>query len=338
MWVLENNTPFAAERTLACDRNGADLWLVAVKGTFLIAGDRSLELAQEQQEVLLAPVHRGDPAVTSLLYEADLDYTKPGTDIILHGHAHAPAGRVARQIDVAMRIGSMSKTLRVFGDRVWDKGVASPALSEPKPFQKMPITFERAFGGADLQSEDARARGWEPRNPVGQGFAAKGSHIIGRPAANVEDPGALISSWQDRPAPAGFGPIARHWSPRVALAGTYDEQWQKKRLPLLPEDFNERFFQCAPADQQSPVYLAGGEPVELINLSPAGPLRFNVPRVELEFTTRLGASTIEHGAKLHTVIFEPDVSRVILVWHTALPCHGKKFSLPWCRVEGMRVS
>jgi hypothetical protein len=333
MWVLENDTPFAAERTLVCDRNGADLWLVAVKGTFLVTNNHSLELAQEQKEVLLSPEYRGDPAVSSLLYESDLDYTKPTTDIILHGHAYAPAGRVSRVVDVTMRIGNMRKTLRVFGDRVWHKGLVGLKLSDPKPFQKMPITYERAFGGTDLRSDDPKARRWERRNPVGRGFATKRRHVIGQLAPNVEDPKALISSWENRPRPAGFGPIARHWSPRVELAGTYDEQWEKKRLPLLPEDFNERFYQCAPSDQQSPDYLKGGEPVELINLSPDGPLRFNLPHVDLGFTTRLGRSTIEHVARLHTVVIEPDVPRVILVWHTALPCHGKKLSLLWSRVE-----
>lgn len=333
MWVLENDTHFAAERTLVCDRNGADLWLVVVKGTFLVTDDHTLELAQQQKEVLLAPEHRGDPAVSSLLYESDLDYTKPTTDIILHGHAYAPAGQASRQVDVTMRIGNMTKTLRVFGDRVWDKGFLEPVLSDPVPFQKMPITYERAFGGTDLRSDDAKAHGWEPRNPVGRGFATESHHVIGRPAANVEDPRFLISSWENRPRPAGFGPIARHWSPRVELAGTYDERWERQRLPLLPEDFNERFYQCAPADQQSPNYLTGEEPVVLINLSPDGPLRFNLPRMDLGFTTRLGGSTIEHGARLHTVILEPDVPRVILIWHTALPCHGKKLSLLWSRVE-----
>jgi len=333
MWVLENDTPFAAERTLVCDRNGADLWLVAVKGTFIIAGDHSLRLAQRQEEILLAPKYRGDPSVSSLLYESDLDYTKPTTDIILHGHAYAPSGKVSRQIDVTMKIGHMTKTLRVLGDRVWDKGLAGPQLSDPELFKKMPITYERAFGGVDLIADDSNTHRWEPRNPVGRGFATTVQHIIGQPAANVEDPNFLISSWKDRPRPAGFGPIARHWSPRVELAGTYNERWERERLPLLPEDFNEHFFQCAPQDQQRSNHLTGGEPVELLNLSPEGPLHFNLPRIELSFTTLLGGTTVEHGAKLHTVILEPDVPRVIVVWHTALRCHGKKLSLLWSRVE-----
>ena len=64
--------------------------------------------------------------------------------------------------------------------------------------------------------------------------------------------------------PAGFGPIARHWEPRVRWAGTYDKRWQRTRKPLLPDDFDDRFHQCAPEDQQVDGGLIGGELVELL--------------------------------------------------------------------------
>lgn len=36
---------------------------------------------------------------------------------------------------------------------------------------------------------------------------------------------------------------------------------------------------------------------------------------------------IRHRGRLHTVILEPDVPRVLMVWHTSLPCRGKKLKL-----------
>ena len=103
---------------------------------------------------------------------------------------------------------------------------------------------------------------------------------------NVEDPNHLIGSWSDRPAPAGFGVIASHWQPRVGYAGTYDEHWMKTRQPLLAEDLDDRYFQCAPLDQQAPQWLRGGEAVVLLKLTPAGELRFTLPKVYLGFETR----------------------------------------------------
>jgi hypothetical protein len=268
-----------------------------------------------------APKHRGDATKTALLYESDLDYTKVTTDVVLNGSAYAPPGRLATQIDVAMKVGSIEKVLRVFGDRVWEAGGPfGVALSRPQPFQVMPITYERAFGGTQ---ED----GWEPRNPVGVGFATDPSHLVGRPGPNVEDPRALLMSWKERPRPSGFGPVARHWSPRVRFAGTYDERWKKERLPLLPQDFDERFFQYAPLDQQTPEFLKGNEQVELRNLTPSGQLSFTLPGQFPVFRTRLAGRIVDHRSKLYSVILEPDVPRVSLLWSTSLPCHGKKYSL-----------
>jgi hypothetical protein len=151
-------------------------------------------------------------------------------------------------------------------------------------------------------------------------------HLAEQRLPNVEYPNELISSWKQRPRSAGFGPIARDWSPRVELAGTYDEKWERERLPLLPFDFDEHFYQCAPEDQQVPGYLGGGEPVALYNLSAGGLLRFTLPRIWLSFSTNFGREIVNHHAKLHTVM-EPDFPRVVLVWHTHLPCHNKEHKL-----------
>ncbi len=60
----------------------------------------------------------------------------------------------------------------------------------------------------------------------------------------------------------------------------------KTRQPLLPDDLDDRFFQCAPPDQQAPQFLRGGEPVVLLRLTPAADLRFTLPKVYLGFETR----------------------------------------------------
>jgi hypothetical protein len=131
----------------------------------------------------------------------------------------------------------------------------------------------------------------------------------------------------DERVPAGFGPIPREWEPRRTLAGTYDRQWQETRFPLYPRDLDERFFQCAPEDQQTRERLVGGERVVLQNLTAAGLLRFRLPLVDLGFQTHFGAEQVEHRGHLHTVVLEPDVPRVQLVWHSHLDCHSKVHKL-----------
>lgn len=320
MWQIENRTPFAAERTWVRGRDGAEIWLVAVKCTFDILPDGSTEVSSVQPPVLRMAEHYGEPGKSSLRHEADLVLTKRTTDVLCVGHAYAPGGRPVTELDVGFRVGLVQKVLHVVGDRSW----GAMGASAPLPFVQMPLIYERAFGGADMQSPD-RERDWEWRNPVGTGFAVSRGNAIGLKLPNIEYPGEPVRSWDDRPPPAGFGPVGSHWQPRASWAGTYGDHWMKTRQPLLPDDFDDRFFQCAPVDQQAPEFLRGGEPVVLYRLTPGGDLRFSLPRVYLGFDTRFydGSREIHKARKLHSVILDPDSPRVSLVWHSALPCHFK---------------
>ena len=319
MWQVDNCTPFAADRCWIRNRSGAEVWLVAVKATFDIRTDGSLEVASAQPPVLRSPEHHGQPGKSSLRYDADLVLTKKTTDVIVVGHACAPEGRRVTHVDVAFSVGPVRKHLRVFGDRTWNRFGASV----PQPFERMPLVYERAFGGADVKSAHP-ARDLELRNPVGTGYAMSARNAAGLSLPNVENAMHLISSWKDRPPPAGFGAVASHWQPRASFAGTYDDQWKRTRQPLLAEDLDDRYFQCAPSDQQAPEFLRGGESVVLHNLTPSGRLEFLLPQLYLSFETEFydGSREVHRGRKLHTVILEPDFPRVSLVWHTALPCHA----------------
>ena len=90
MWQVDNRTPFGASGNWVRDRDGAEVWLVAVRCTFLVRPDGTTVVADEQDPPVLAPKYRGDPVATSLLYDSDFHLTKPTTDVLLHGHAHAP--------------------------------------------------------------------------------------------------------------------------------------------------------------------------------------------------------------------------------------------------------
>ncbi len=329
MWQLDNRTPFAAERGWVRDRHGAEVWLVAVKCTFDIGADGTTRPSPQQPPVLRLPAYNAEDGRSSIRFEHDLVLTKVTTDTIVAGHAYAPGGRPVTQLDVGFRVGPVQKMLKVFGDRRWTaRGPSSPAA-----FAKMPLVYERGFGGVDPQSEHPDRDFYWP-NPVGVGFAVATEHLADSPLPNIEYPDQLIAGRKDRPRPAGFGPIAGHWQPRVGLAGTYDDQWMKQRQPLPPDDFDDRFFQCAPPDQQAPAPLRGGEPVILYRLTPSGELRCTLPTIVLDFDTQFADGTVETHPepRLHTVILEPDYPRLSLVWHSALPCHFKVQQLERTRV------
>ena len=304
--------------------DGSEVWLVGVKATFDVQPDGSTELSPEQVPVHLFPEFRGDPRSTSLLHDGDLLLRKPGTDVLLEGQGHSPDGSVT-ELDVGFRVGSLTRRARLFGERRWERSRTGLDMTPSEPFIEMPICWERAFGGTDLSDSDPKRHAWEPRNPVGRGFATKSQHLDGKPLPSVESPKSLIRSPSDRPEPLGFGPIAHHWQPRCRFAGTYDERWLKERQPLLPEDYDFSYQNCAPPGQQVPDGLKGGEEVVFVNLTRGGGrLVFRLPRLTFAFSTRFSdGSRTAHRGRLKTVVFECDYPRVSMLWVSELPCHHK---------------
>lgn len=314
MWALQNRTPYSADRTWIRDKTGAHHWVVTVKATFDLGADGSLRLADEQKAPLLAPEYLGKPGESSICYEADLGPMKPTTDITLLGSAFSPGGRPASQVDVSLRVDEICKVLRVYGERIYHQGFTGIKTSSPEPFVRSAITYERAFGGYAAADADPRKHTLDPRNPIGRGFPAGSRSLVDRPAPCIEYPHLdLVAA-----GPAGFGPLASYWSPRLELWGSYDAKWEKTKKPLLPDDYDERVVLSAPRDQLPARYLRGGELVELINLSVSGITRFRLPKIYLTFTTFWGRRYEEHRSRLVGVVIEPDASRLLLTWQTTL--------------------
>src|SRR5687767_10040594 len=130
----------------------------------------------------MADEYYADPATSSLRAASDFHIGKSGTDVLLVGHARAPAGRLVPRMLVSMSVAERQKTILVTGDRAWRDG----RPSDPKPFESMPLVWERAFGGLHRRGEQILA---EERNPVGCGFAGGRSagEMQGQPVPNLED-------------------------------------------------------------------------------------------------------------------------------------------------------
>lgn len=314
MWTIANRTPFATERSWTRDKDGNHLWLVTIKASFDLDDAGRLRASDEQPPPLLEPVYRGEPGRSSLLYEADVVAAKPETDVLIEAVAHAPGGRSVACVEVAVRIDDLDKRLLVHGERVYQRDVAGVVPSTPRPFLSQPIVYESAWGGADCSDLDPRQNRIDLRNPVGRGIARRTGQLIDRPAHCIQ----FLNGRPEARGPAGFGPIASHWSPRLELCGTFDDAWARIRRPLLPGDYDERFVQCAPADQRPAHRLVGGERLGLYGLTPRGALEFALPRLNFELTTHFGSIRRFHDASLGTVIVEPELKKLRVVFHSSL--------------------
>ncbi|MGB1013586.1 MAG: DUF2169 family type VI secretion system accessory protein [Nannocystaceae bacterium] len=318
MWIVANRTRYACDGLFLRNTDGAEVWVTVIRGTFNLFPDGHTEIADEQTPVCKIPEHFGDPAASSLKYDQDLTLNKPRTDVIVHAQAYAPYGEPSVRVRVELELGPIKKALDVYGDRQWTWESAGRGVSVAEKFTTMPITWERAYGGAD--ESDAK-QSWDLRNPIGTGYARQATRRIGMPAPNVVTVGGSLTN------PSGFGPVARHWMPRRSYAGTYDAKWEESRAPLLPTDYDARFEQCAPENQQAK--LRGGERVRIKNMTPDGLLEFTLPKERFVSRSLFGKQlrSIEHRASLATVIIEPEEMRLQMVWQSQLECHAHAYQL-----------
>jgi hypothetical protein len=319
MLQLKNSTPFEAAFFVFPDADGVDTLFVAVKATFGL-GSAGVVLAEKQRPVALADEYLGEPAQSSLKYSNEAHIAKPASDIALLGSAHAPGERAVPRFDARMRVGKLEKRLCVFGERVWRRGLLGLTATAPLPVARLPVVWERAFGGRDEVISGPTSV--EARNPVGWGFAGRRrlEEMEGQPLPNFELPDSPLDAWRGRPTPAGLGFVAPSWEPRSRHAGTYDAAWQEERAPYLPKDFDARFLNTVSADQVYDGFLQGGEPVELVNLSPRGVERFMLPVVHFRARVRMRGETQELRLALETLLLEPDDGRFCLTWRAAVPC------------------
>ncbi len=324
MLQVQNDTPFVPGIFMFPDARGVDTLYLVLKATFELGRDTAT-VAQKQQPLVMADEYWGQPGQSSLKYASEAHLLKPGTDVVLVGEAFAPKGRPVPSSLVSVKVGALRKVVQVFGERQWKGGVTSPSPSSPEPFLRMPLVYERAYGGVHAPQAERGKVLFEPRNPVGRGFRGKrsASEMVGQPLPNLEDPLKPIQSISDTPVPAGFGFVAPSWQPRQAFAGTYDEAWQRQRAPYLPLDFKADYYLCAPPELCARPFLKGGEPVEIIGASQDDVKRFRLPVCRLSVTVKIAGQVEKPALQLETVLLEPGENRFSMLWRGAVPCDKK---------------
>lgn len=335
---LINATGMQAGYTMGMKPSGRELLVVVIKGTFTLPPHgQEPKLAGEQLPLVEADMYTGEPGFSAPLYESDYAPFKPRCDVILNGSAYAPQGKRARKVTVGIQVGQVSKAFDVIGDRKWEAGISGIGAGYATPFEKKPITYDVAFGGTDRYAEDPNFHDAYMPNPSGCGYR-KGlttGPIEGMPMPNTEERDKAVTSPIGKYKPMSFGPIARGWAPRYKFAGTYDDDWLENVFPFLPADFDDRYFQCAPEDQQTD-YLNGNEAVTLVNLTPDGRRRFAVPKMEIPVNFfRQDGEYIDATPLADTLYLEPDNERLVVVWRTHLPLRRNIFEVSQATVGKM---
>jgi Uncharacterized protein conserved in bacteria (DUF2169) len=181
--------------------------------------------------------------------------TDPAFEVVVLGAAYAPGEEPVEKRLVSLNVGGVRREVLVHGDRRWEPGTDGPMIGAPLPFHRMPIIWQRAFGGSALVEIDREAflELDHPMNRYGRGFdftklVEDTAHELRVPAGyprwepdlrlpNVEDPRDPIERRDQEPLPVcwsavplGIGVhvhrlIERHRSgePATSLATALDE-------------------------------------------------------------------------------------------------------------------
>lgn len=331
---LRNGSDATVEIFPQLGLDGAAVALVVIKQQWSFTEDNRL-VGGDRAEIIYADElsNPDDPDHSGIALHSDICLHKPFTDVLVMGSAVPYGGTPAHELDVLVRVGPVDRTLKVYGRRVWYKGLTAMVPTPPEPFTAQPIVWEAAFGGLDT-SDPNGAPLEEPRNPVGCGLARDPETLLHQSCPSVEDPRALISNHRSRPAPAGLSPIGRHWMPRRQFTGTLDEVWMKTRMPLLPLDFDARHNQCAPPESIVPGYLSGGELVQVHHMSALGPIQFSLPKLRFFVGAMVDGQLQESPVALDTVLLRPTEDRTLdLTWRALIPIPRPHHRLRYVQVH-----
>lgn len=320
---IYRQVPSIAGFTMALDKDGREFLSLVVKRTFEFPDEPqgSILPCAEQKDLVYADEYPGEPDLTACTWETDFAFRKGRCDVIVNGSAHAPGGQSCTKVQVGLRIGGITKTFHVFGERRWQQFGPSYVPTDPAPFVRQPISYQTAFGGTDRLDRNNSMPPVYEANPVGTGWASKanGDFVEGvlLPATQAVD--ESISSPFANYRPMAFGPYGRGWPERLKFAGTYDQHWIDEVFPFLPKDFDERYYQSAPQDQQIP-HPRSGTQVALLNLTVRGREAFTLAHCELPITIfRKGQVALQREVLPDTVLMDTDARSLAMVWRVEVP-------------------
>lgn len=255
------------------DLTGNEMGVLIVKGSYHIdEAQRCERFCTENSEIILTDLFHGEVNTSPIKQESDLTPLKPKTDITFNAYARSPDETPLENWPVSFTVkDKLSSSFHVFGERHWEsKGNAKTKnweLSPIKAISELPLTYTFAYGGTINISEDKSSS--HAYNPIGRGllsdYALEQEMVVPAPQIGLlnelscPEPNTNLTV-------CGCGPLTKSFSPRLELAGTFDDIWLRERHPLMPLDFKTSYWNGAPSALQASNYLIGDETIELVGI------------------------------------------------------------------------
>jgi hypothetical protein len=329
---LVNQTPVNA-RVSAWDVEGVPhrLGMLVAKATFRIGEGGGVEL--ETQAPI--PFYDGDEETeVGIRPRDDLPRHDPAFEVVLLGAAYGPGGQPVTERRVSLTVGAHQRHLLVVGDRQW---TSRDSISAPVPFVRMPMTFDRTFGGSCdvLVDEGSVVTVAYPPNRHGRGFDPEpAARALGdmlkppegyprwdqtRPLPNLEDELRRVERYEDTPAPVCWGAV-----PMDTLLHLERGVVLPEGNPPLPHDaqigsmlgtswMKDGIFHRAHPDWVLDLPPAGAT-IEMDGVSPRGTIRFPLPRLAVLADFTVGEVTGTRTLAPQMLVLLPEEDRFYLVY------------------------
>jgi hypothetical protein len=252
----------------------------------------------------------GEPIETEFgSLDGETPFLREGVDLIVLANAYPRAAEA--QLGVAIRAGDFSHEIGVFGDRRWERRGGELVASEPAAFEKMPLVWDRAYGGKlAVESGEMPCAA----NPLGRGFYLDESQAEGSALPNLEDPARPIASFRDAPEPRCSAPCGRDLALRILRSAEFDTSGPVPRLVK----FKPAYFNNAHPSLVLPHEPRDGAPFEITHVRPGGEsLRFAFAARAFHVYVQLQDRPYVFPAHLESIVVFAEQQRVVLGWKCA---------------------
>lgn len=289
------------------------LGIAVAKTTLEVAPDGSLAYDNEDP----FPIFNAPEETELGTFPPDAAIRKDKVDLFVMGHARS--AQPVTGMDVTLGVGQFQRSVRVMGRRVWVGTAGSLRASPPVAFTEMPLNWAHAYGGVALVRDDEQVPNMD--NAEGRGYILEAGKGEGVELPCVEDPDALIQSWDDRPRPCCFAPLPLgSW---LQAEGTYVEKADTLEAEPLPSVFNF----AHPKHRIDAVHP--GDHVILVGCTPE-PFRFVVPNLQIMAEVMLEDRRHTFDGIIDGLYLFPDTRRVLIV-------HRVSFTYSYVREEIRRT-
>lgn len=287
-----------ATGTLVFRLHGQLYATIILKASFSFANDSVMPLCGQKPALRRHEEHHEHNPMRSIRAPSDWVPFLNKVDILFSGSAHAPRGTSTAALPVRLSIGRAEdgQISVVFDKQLLARSVSKDGGSGP-PFERMPIIYERAFGGIG-----------HLLNPIG-----------------TQNPTIVYIAPEAKELPAGFGPISSRWPSRKKRLQGHTLRPLEDPLLELPAEFDAFYFQSAPDDQRLD-YLAGDEIILLEHLHAEHPeLEMRLPgaRALYRVVTAAGMSK-PVGLNPDTLFIDGDAQTCTLTYRGYFPLYSEE--------------